>query len=173
MRHLRKSSNSPRSFLSSVGYFQIIAVCRRYGSFFYFGRICFWQCLNRRYSTKKKLFLLFKAHFDHIAFLVTIERKMTATNNRMFGRLDEIGSFNLNKFNPLSLQTCVFWNVCIVCPVLFELPQNWTTQRFTIMKKLNVFDQIVSTKIVTRPTKTAAKKIFTYPTRLSNEAFDL
>ena len=62
-----------------------------------------------RYSTRKKLFLLFKAHFDHIAFLVTIERKMTATNNRMFGRLDEIGSFNLNKFNPLSLQICVFW----------------------------------------------------------------
>ena len=56
-----------------------------------------------RNNTSQSEFWLF------MAFLVTIERKMTVTNNRMFGRLDEIGSFNLNKFNPLSLQICVFW----------------------------------------------------------------
>ena len=32
---------------------------------------------------------------------------MTATNNRMFERLDEIGYFHLNKFHKLSLQISV------------------------------------------------------------------
>ena len=34
---------------------------------------------------------------------------MTATNNRMFERLDEIGYFHLNKFHKLWLQICVIW----------------------------------------------------------------
>ena len=34
---------------------------------------------------------------------------MTATNNRMFERLDEIGYFHLNKFHKLSLQICLIW----------------------------------------------------------------
>ena len=90
------------------------------------------------------MFLLFKAHFDHVAFLVTVESKMTAINNRMFGRHDEIGSFHLNQFIHCRFKFESFGNVCIVCPVVFELLRNYTTRRFTIMKKLNVFDQIVS-----------------------------
>ena len=41
-------------FLSSVGHFRILVVCRLYGSFLYFRIICFWWGLNRRYSTRKK-----------------------------------------------------------------------------------------------------------------------
>ena len=54
---------------------------------------------------------------------------MTATNNRMFERLDEIDEICRIKFAS-------FGNICIVCPVLFESVQNWTTQRFTITKKI-------------------------------------
>ena len=69
-------------FLSSVGHFRILVVNRLYGSFAS-GR----------------------------AWIVGTApgRKMTATNNRMFERLDEIGYFHLNKFHKLSLQICVIW----------------------------------------------------------------
>ena len=84
---------------------------------------------------------------------------MTATNNRMFERLDEIGYFHLNKFHKLSLQICVIWKYFgIVCPVLFESVQNWTTQRFTITKKLNILKQTVSKKIMTRPANNGCRK---------------
>ena len=83
---------------------------------------------------------------------------MTATNNRMFERLDEIGYFHLNKFHKLSLQISVILKYFIVCPVLFQSVQNWTTQTFTIMKKLNVVKQTVSKKIMTRPANNGCGK---------------
>ena len=77
---------------------------------------------------------------------------MIATNNRMFKRLDEIGYFHLNKFHKLSLQICVIWKYFHwIYPVLFESVQNWTAQRFTIMKKFNILKPTVSKKIMTRP----------------------
>ena len=52
-------------------------------------------------------------------------------------------------FTWINLTLCCFkfasfGNLCFVCPVLFESVQNWTTQRFTIMKKLNILKQTVS-----------------------------
>ena len=44
---------------------------------------------------------------------------MTATNNRMFERLDEIGYFHLNKFHKLSLRICVIWKY-LHCMPSFE-----------------------------------------------------
>ena len=76
---------------------------------------------------------------------------MTATNNRMFERLDEIDEICRFKFAS-------FGNICIVCPVLFESVQNWTTQRFTITKKLNILKQTVSKKIMTRPANNGCRK---------------
>ena len=76
---------------------------------------------------------------------------MTATNNRMFERLDEIDEICRFKFAS-------FGNICIVCPVLFESVQNWTTQRFTIMKKLSILKQTVSKKIMTRPANNGCGK---------------
>ena len=35
--------------------------------------------------------------------------------------------------------------------LLFDSVQNWTTQRLTIMKKLNILKQTVSKKLLTRP----------------------
>ena len=75
---------------------------------------------------------------------------MTATNNRIFERLDEIGYFHLNKFNPLSLQICVIWKSLHSMRSLVESVRNQTTQRFTIMEKLNILKQTVSKKIITR-----------------------
>ena len=51
-----------------------------------------------------------------------------------------------------------FGNISIVCPVLFESVQNWTTQRFTIMKKLNILKETVSKKIMTRPANNGCGK---------------
>ena len=66
------------------------------------------------------------------------------------------GSTKSAIFTQTNLTNCPFkfpsfGNICIVCPVLFESAQNWTTQRFTIVKKLNILKQIVSKKIMTRP----------------------
>ena len=72
---------------------------------------------------------------------------MTATNNRMFERLDEIGSFFLNKFNPLLLQICFIWKSLQCMPSFVWISTNRTTQH----KKLNIFKQTVSKNIVTRP----------------------
>ena len=83
---------------------------------------------------------------------------MTATNNRMFERLNEIGYFHSNKFHKLSFQICVIWKYLHCCPVLFESVQNWTTQRFTITKKLNILKQTVSKKIMTRPANNGCRK---------------
>ena len=42
--------------------------------------------------------------------------------------------------------------------VLFKSVQNWTTQRFTIMKKLSILKQTVSKKIMTRPANNGCGK---------------
>ena len=113
--------------------------------------ICLWQGLNRRYSTRKKFFFFFWRPISTIKPFFTIGRKMTATNNRMFERLDEIGSFCLNKFNPLLLQICFIWKSLQCMSSFVWISTNRTTQRFTIMKKSNIFKQTVSKNIVTRP----------------------
>ena len=82
---------------------------------------------------------------------------MTATNNRMFERLDEIGYFYLNKFHKLCFKFASFGNICVLCSALFESVQNWITQRFTIMKKLSILKQTVSKKIMTRPANNVGK----------------
>ena len=41
---------------------------------------------------------------------------------------------------------------------MFESVQNWTTQRFTIMKKLSILKQTVSKKIMTRPANNGCGK---------------
>lgn len=58
---------------------------------------------------QEEVVLLFKSHFNHVAFLAASKREMTASNNTSFGQLEEVGSFHRNKFNPLSLQICTFW----------------------------------------------------------------
>ena len=65
---------------------------------------------------------------------------MTSTNNKMFELLDEMGSFHLNKLTLCCFKFALFGNLCIVCPVLFESVQNWTTQRFTIVKKIEYIE---------------------------------
>ena len=96
---------------------------------------------------EEAFFFLLEAHFNYRAFLITIGRKMTATNNRMFERLDEMGSFCLNKFNPLLLQICFIWKSLQCMPSFVWISTNRTTQH----KKLNIFKQTVSKNIVTRP----------------------
>ena len=83
---------------------------------------------------------------------------MTATNNKMFERLDEIGYFHLNKFHKLCFKFASFGNICVICSVLFESVQNWITQRFTIMKKMSILKQTLSKKIVTRPANNGCGK---------------
>ena len=77
-----------------------------------------------------------KAHFCHVTFLVTVRRKMTTTNNRMYRQRFEIRCFHLDKFYPLSSQICIFWKFVHGMPSLFALLQKQTTQGFTIVKKL-------------------------------------
>ena len=41
--------------------------------------------------------------------------------------------FTWINFTHCRLKFATFGNLCIECPVLFELLQNWTTQRFTVV----------------------------------------
>ena len=66
--------------------------------------------------------------------------------------------FTSTNFTNCRFKLASFWNICIVCPVLFQSVQNWTTQNFTIMKKLNVVKQTVSKKIMTRPANNGSGK---------------
>ena len=100
---------------------------------------------------QEEVFFFFWRPISTIKPFFTIGRKMTATNNRMFERLDEIGSFCLNKFNPLLLQICFIWKSLLCMSSFVWISTNRTTQRFTIMKKSNIFKQTVSKNIVTRP----------------------
>ena len=79
---------------------------------------CCWR-LYHRYSNRKSWTLLSQPHFHPVA------------NNQMLRRLYEICSLHLNKFYPLPPQISGFWKLM---DSIFELLQNWTTQRFTIMK---------------------------------------
>ena len=63
--------------------------------------------------------------------------------------------FTWTNFTNCRFKFASFGNICIVCPVLFE---NWTTQRFTITKKLNILKQTVSKKIMTRPANNGCRK---------------
>ena len=66
--------------------------------------------------------------------------------------------FTWTNFTNCRFKFASFGNICIVCPVLFESVQNWTTQRFTIMKKLSILKQTVSKKIMTRPANNGCGK---------------
>ena len=66
--------------------------------------------------------------------------------------------FTCTNFTNCRFKFASFGNICIVCPVLFKSVQNWTTQRFTITKKLNILKQTVSKKIMTRPANNGCRK---------------
>ena len=66
--------------------------------------------------------------------------------------------FACTNFTNCRFKFASFGNICIACPVLFKSVQNWTTQRFTITKKLNILKQTVSKKIMTRPANNGCRK---------------
>ena len=81
-------------------------------------------------------------HQEEKWLLQTTERSNGSTKSAIF---------TWTNFTNCRFKFASFGNICIVCPVLFESVQNWTTQRFTITKKLNILKQTVSKKIMTRP----------------------
>ena len=82
-------------------------------------------------------FFIFESHFYHRIILETFVCKMRATDYRVFCRLKEVCTFNLD---PLAPNSFFFWKTkWVECPVLFELLQDPTTHRFTNVKTKKIF----------------------------------
>ena len=82
---------------------------------------------------------IFESHFYHPIVLETFVCKMSATDYGVFRRLYEVCTFNLDKFNPVALNSFFFGKKWVECPVLFELLQDPTTHCFTIVKTKKYF----------------------------------
>lgn len=94
---------------------------------------------------QEEVVLLFKSHFNHVAFLAASKREMTASNNTSFGQLEEVGSFHRNKFNPLSLQICTFWKFMNCMSGFFlSTTELQTTQCSTIMKSKALVSKLMN-----------------------------
>ena len=109
-----KSSTFPRLFLSLVGQFWTLCLANFMGHFFTLEELLLvWP--ESAVWHQEEVVLLFKSHFNHVAFLAASKREMTASNNISFGQLEE--GTNLThchfKFAP-------FGNLCIICLGFFK-----------------------------------------------------